>query len=66
MRFGIIVCSKCKKAKGVSLDNKTTKCFYCGRAINLSKVKILYKTESREELQNKLGKLNAELFSKKE
>ena len=61
MKFGVIVCPICKKAKGVNLSNKTTKCLYCGRIIRLDKVKILYKTESRQKLQNALGLINADM-----
>jgi hypothetical protein len=61
MEFGVIVCPKCKKAKGVNLSSKTTKCLHCRRVISLDKVKILYKTESRQKLQNALGLINADM-----
>ena len=61
MKFGIIVCPRCKKAKGVNLSSKTTKCLCCGRVLKLDKLKILYKTESRPRLQNALGMINADL-----
>ena len=61
MKFGIIVCPRCKKAKGVNISNKTTKCLFCGRVLKLDKTRILYKTESRLKLQNALGMINADL-----
>jgi len=61
MKFGIIVCPKCKKAKGVILSYKTTKCNRCGKVLNLGKIKILYKTNSEQKLRHSLGLINAEL-----
>jgi len=76
MKFGIIICSSCKRVKGVLLTNKTSKCFSCKKVIKLEKAIIVYKTNSRQELQNAIGKINAErngktnswnsLFSKKQ
>jgi len=61
MKFGIIVCSKCKRAKGVDLSYKTTKCIRCNKILEIKKTKILYKTNSEIELRQKLGLINAEL-----
>ena len=61
MRFGVIVCPGCKKAKGVNLSSKTTKCIRCGKTLNLEKLKILYETTSRQKLQNALGIINADM-----
>ena len=62
MKYGIIVCSNCKKAKIVDLSFKTTKCFGCNRSIYLKRVKILKKSNSEIELRNELGKINFDLF----
>ncbi len=64
MTFGIVVCPNCKKAKGVDLSKKTTKCIRCKKKLEINKLKIFYKTESREKLSNVLGLLNAELDGK--
>jgi len=61
MRFGVIVCPKCKKAKGVNLSFKTTKCIRCNKTLEIKKIKILCKTDSEVELRQKLGLINAEL-----
>jgi hypothetical protein len=66
MKYGIIVCSKCKKAKGVDLSFKTTRCIRCNKAIKLDKVRILYKTNSEQELRCYLGLVNADLDGKLE
>ena len=62
MRYGIIVCSKCKKAKIVQLSFKTTRCIRCNKIINIDKVRILKKSNSENELRNEIGKINAELY----
>lgn len=61
MKYGVIVCSKCKKAKGVMLSSKTTKCIRCGKILYLDKVKIFYKTNSEYKLRQSLGIINAKL-----
>ena len=60
MKYGVIVCSKCKSVKGVLLSNKTTKCIRCGKNIKIDKVKIFYKTNLPEELRNYIGIVNKE------
>ncbi len=47
--YGVIVCSKCKRAKGVSLDQKTTTCL-CGNRIILKGTRIRARTEDAREL----------------
>ena len=61
MRFGVIVCPRCKRVIGVDLFSKTTKCIYCGRTLVLKKLKIFYETESQEKLQKAIGLINADL-----
>jgi hypothetical protein len=61
MKFGVIVCLNCKKAKGVDLSLKTTKCPHCGKLLRLEHLKIFYKTDSRAKLQQAIGLVNAEL-----
>ena len=58
MKFGIIVCIRCKKAKIVDLSFKTTKCINCGKILNLDKVKIFYKDDSQYKLREILGLFN--------
>ena len=64
MKYGIIVCPRCKKTKGVDLLRKSTKCIGCGKVLQLDKTKILYKTNSRHELQNAIGVVNADMDGK--
>ena len=61
MKFGIVVCPRCKKAKVVDLSCDTTKCHRCGKVLNLEKIKIWYKTDSEHKVRQALGLVNAEL-----
>jgi len=61
MKFGVIVCPNCKKVKCVELSCKTTKCPRCGKVLRLENLKIFYKTDSQEELQQAIGLMNADL-----
>lgn len=61
MRYGVIVCPKCKKAKGVYLSSKTTKCTRCNKAIVLNKIKIHFKTDSEIKMRQAIGLINAEM-----
>lgn len=64
MKFGVIVCPKCRKAKAVDLSYKTTRCTWCGKLLILGKLKILYKTDSEQKLRQAIGLINAEIDSK--
>lgn len=64
MKFGVVVCPHCKKVKGVDLSCKTTKCPRCGKVLRLENLKIFYKTDSMEKLQQAIGLVNAELDGK--
>ncbi len=66
MRLGVIVCPKCKKVKGVDLSCKTTKCPRCSKVLTIDKLKIFYKTNSQQELQQAIGLLNAKFNSKQD
>jgi hypothetical protein len=66
MRYGVIVCPKCKRAKGVDLSNKTTRCLACGKVLTLKNLNIKYKTNSEEELRRAIGLVNAEIDGKAE
>lgn len=64
MKFGVVGCPNCKKVKGVALSYKTTKCNRCGKVLLLKNLKIFYKTDSQEKLQQTIGLMNAELDGK--
>jgi transposase-like protein len=61
MKFGIVVCPRCKKAKVVDLSCKTTKCHRCGKVLRLEHLKILYKSNSDQKIRQAWGLVNAEM-----
>ena len=64
MKYGVIVCPNCKQVKGVELRYKSTNCIKCNKSIKLDKVKILFETNSNEELSRAIGLINADLDGK--
>jgi len=55
--FGVVVCPKCKKARGVVIGSARAKCPRCGHSIDLSKARIFYKTDSQAELAEAVKKM---------
>jgi len=66
MKYGIIVCTKCKQVKGVELRYKSTRCIKCNKTIKLDKVRILFETNSKGELSHAIGLINADFDGKVE
>ncbi|MBS3781251.1 MAG: DUF1922 domain-containing protein [Candidatus Thermoplasmatota archaeon] len=60
-KYGVIVCSRCKTPKTALLINQTTKCHQCGKKLILKKMKIHYRTDSKEEASWAIGRMNAEM-----
>ena len=55
--FGVVVCPKCKKARGVIIGSAKAKCPRCGHSIDLSKARVFYKTDSQAELAEAAKKM---------
>jgi len=60
MKYGVIICPKCGKAKGIEMRRKTTTC-PCGREIKLKRGMIKYMTDSPSELAETVARVNAAL-----
>lgn len=60
MKYGVIICPKCGKAKGVETRRKTTTC-HCGREIRLKRGMFKFMTDSPIELADTVGRVNAAL-----
>ncbi len=58
--YGVVVCNRCRRAKGVRVGQKTTLC-QCGHKIELSVARIKRKTEDARELARAVGLENANL-----
>jgi hypothetical protein len=61
MKFKVVQCPQCKKARGVRLEAKTGSCPRCGAQINLTKAKILCEADSEKELAKAVMKFNTEI-----
>jgi hypothetical protein len=58
--YGVVVCSRCKRAKGVDLKQKTTTCS-CGFEIPVSRTRVRAQAATAHELAGLVGQVNAEL-----
>ena len=58
--YGVIVCPRCKRAKGVDLKQKTTACV-CGFEIHVVPSRIRGQVETAHELAPLVGQVNAEV-----
>lgn len=61
MKYGVIICPKCGKARGVETSRKTVTC-QCGRQIKLTRLKPQFLTDSPLELAETVQKVNASLL----
>ena len=58
--YGVIVCPRCKRTKGVDLNRKTTICA-CGFEMRVVPSRIRARAENARELATLVGRVNAEL-----
>ncbi len=58
--YGVVVCPRCKRAKGVDLKQKTTTC-PCGFEIRVVPARIRARASTPRELAPLVGQVNAEL-----
>jgi hypothetical protein len=63
LKYGVIICPKCGKARGVESVRKTVTC-QCGRKIKLARMKLQFMTDSPLELAEIVAKVNASLGGK--
>jgi hypothetical protein len=60
MKYAVIICPKCGKAKGVEAERKTTTC-PCSREIVLARTKFMFETTSPSELARAVAEANEQL-----
>jgi len=61
MAYVVIVCSRCRLARGTPENAKTASCPGCGRKLRVPELKKYHRTESLTELAGAIGILNARL-----
>jgi secreted Zn-dependent insulinase-like peptidase len=60
LKYGVIICPKCGRARGVESVRKTVTC-QCGRHIKMARMKLRFMTDSPSELAEIVAKVNASL-----
>jgi len=58
--FGVVVCPRCGRAKGVELTTKTTSC-QCGFEIRVHPSRVRAQSATARELAGMVGRINAEI-----
>jgi predicted RNA-binding Zn-ribbon protein involved in translation (DUF1610 family) len=61
MAYVVIVCSRCRLARGASETAKTASCPNCGRKLRVPELRKYYRSESLDQLREAIGQLNARL-----
>ena len=64
MKYGLIICPSCGKARGVETSKKTATC-PCGRTGRLFKSQVKYETDSPLELADMVAQANSQLANGK-
>jgi ribosomal protein L37AE/L43A len=60
-KFGVVICPKCHRPRGVRLKDNKSKCYHCGYTFTISKLKLFHETDSESNLAEAVGRLNAKL-----
>jgi hypothetical protein len=58
--YGVVVCPKCRRPRGVLLKAKTATC-QCGKRLYVQRLRVLFTTEEPRELPEAIGRLRAKL-----
>ncbi len=58
--YGVVVCPRCRRAKGVDLQQKTTTCS-CGFEIRVFPARVKARADTARELAPLVGRVNAEI-----
>lgn len=58
--YGVVVCPRCKRVKGVDLKQKTTTCV-CGFEIRIAPSRVRARADTARELAPLVGQVSAEL-----
>ena len=64
MKYGIIICPSCGKARGVETSRKTSSCS-CGRKVKIRRSMFKFETDSPRELAGMVGQANEQLLTGK-
>ena len=66
MKFGVVLCPRCKTARGVRLESKTATCAKCSKKMNLEKAMVLCKVNSEYEVAQAVMEYNKKQMEKED
>ena len=66
MRYAVIFCPSCKKAKIAETHKKSTICVHCNKKLVIKDLKIQFETNSQQEARNIIGIIHAHLDGKQD
>ena len=58
--YGVVLCSRCRKAMGADLRNETASC-QCGNVLKLKEMKKFFESRHQREVASAVARMNAEL-----
>ena len=58
--YGVVVCSRCERARAVNLSQKTSTC-ECGSRIPIQRSKAYFESDSQREVAEAVRQMNARL-----
>ena len=61
MAYIVIVCSRCRLARGAAETAKTASCPNCGRKLQVGELRKYFRSESLDQIREAIGQLNARL-----
>jgi len=59
--YGVIVCPRCRVARGIHLRQKTAKCPRCGKKLEVKKLRIICTARDARKLQEAVAMVNMKL-----
>ncbi len=61
MAYVVIVCSRCRLARGAAETAKTASCPKCGQKLRVPELRKYFRSESLDQVREAIGQLNARL-----
>jgi hypothetical protein len=61
MAYVVIVCSRCRLARGAAETARTASCPKCGQKLRVPELRKYYRSESLDQVREAIGQLNARL-----
>jgi DNA-directed RNA polymerase subunit RPC12/RpoP len=61
LAYVVIVCSRCRLARGAAETARTASCPNCGRKLQVGELRKYYRSESLDQIREAIGQLNARL-----